>query len=105
MKPSPAQGGSKPGGGGRSRWSRAAACPFQALIIMYRSTLGMFLGGQCRFHPSCSQYALEAYREHDVLRATWLAARRLARCHPLCAGGYDPVPPRAPPDPPGAGLY
>lgn len=62
------------------------------LIRAYQITLGPWLGGRCRFHPSCSEYAIEAYRTHGVLRGTWLAARRLARCHPLGGKGWDPVP-------------
>jgi putative membrane protein insertion efficiency factor len=48
---------------------------------------------RCRFYPSCSAYALEALREHGAGRGTWLAARRLGRCHPWHPGGLDPVPP------------
>jgi putative membrane protein insertion efficiency factor len=48
----------------------------------------------CRFHPSCSQYAEEALAAHGLFSGGWLAARRLCRCGPWCAGGYDPVPPR-----------
>jgi putative membrane protein insertion efficiency factor len=79
----------------KSPLARAAALPFLAAIYAYRFTLGPLLAGNCRFHPSCSQYALDAYREHNPLRATWLTARRLLRCHPLVKGGYDPVPFRA----------
>jgi hypothetical protein len=50
------------------------------------------LGSNCRFHPSCSQYALEAVQMHGAARGAWLAARRVCRCHPWNAGGYDPVP-------------
>ncbi|MDX2116086.1 MAG: membrane protein insertion efficiency factor YidD [Planctomycetota bacterium] len=71
---------------------RLGNLPLVALVWTYRVTLGPLMGGQCRFHPSCSQYALEASRLHSPLRAAWLTVRRLARCHPACRGGYDPVP-------------
>ena len=67
----------------------------QLLILMvraYQATLGPLLGGACRFHPSCSAYAVEAIERHGAARGGWLAAKRLAGCHPLGAGGYDPVP-------------
>ena len=69
--------------------------PFLALIWGYRLTLGALMGGHCRFSPTCSQYALDAYSMHNPLRATWLVVRRLARCHPLGGSGWDPVPPRS----------
>lgn len=68
------------------------ARPFILLIRLYQVTLGPFLGGRCRFHPSCSAYALDAYRLHGPLRGTWLTIRRLSRCHPLGGHGFDPVP-------------
>ena len=71
---------------------RAANLPFVIAIYAYRITLGPLLGGQCRFHPTCSQYALDAYREHGPIRASGLTLKRLARCHPLAKGGFDPVP-------------
>jgi hypothetical protein len=52
-------------------------------------------GPCCRFHPSCSEYAAEAVKRHDIGRAICLIFRRLARCHPFHAGGVDPVPPRS----------
>ncbi|MBX6420324.1 MAG: membrane protein insertion efficiency factor YidD [Nevskia sp.] len=64
-----------------------------ALIRLYQRFLSPLLGPRCRFHPSCSQYAFEAIERHGILRGGGLAARRLARCHPLNPGGYDPVPP------------
>ena len=64
----------------------------RGLIRAYQLTLSPLLGPRCRFYPSCSQYALEAVGQHGALRGSWLALRRLARCHPWHAGGYDPVP-------------
>ena len=75
---------------------RLAILPFKVLIFAYRITLGPWLGGHCRFYPTCSQYALEAYDLHGPFRGTYLTARRLLRCHPLGGKGFDPVP--APPD-------
>lgn len=63
------------------------------LIRLYRLTLSGWLGGQCRFHPSCSHYAEEAIRRHGALRGTGMAAWRIARCGPFTAGGVDHVPP------------
>ncbi|MFL5518783.1 MAG: membrane protein insertion efficiency factor YidD [Gemmatimonadales bacterium] len=62
------------------------------LIRGYQTVLSPLLPPSCRFHPSCSQYALEALTRHGALKGSWLAARRLARCHPFHPGGYDPVP-------------
>lgn len=73
--------------------SRLASIPFILLIRAYQVTLGPFLGGQCRFHPTCSRYAVEAYQTHGPIRGSWLTIRRLVRCHPFSRGGYDPVPP------------
>ena len=68
------------------------------LIRLYQWTVSPLLGPRCRFHPSCSQYALEAIQRFGTLQGGWLAARRLGRCHPWQSGGFDPVPParRAP---------
>jgi putative membrane protein insertion efficiency factor len=71
----------------------AAARVLMALITGYRRFVGPLLSPRCRFAPSCSAYALEAVREHGALRGTWLAARRIGRCHPFHPGGFDPVPP------------
>ena len=63
-----------------------------ALLRAYQFALRPMLGANCRFYPSCSDYAREAIERHGAVRGVWLAARRLGRCHPYHAGGYDPVP-------------
>lgn len=59
----------------------------------YKLTLSPLIGNQCRFQPTCSDYAAQALIDHGPVRGGWLAARRLCRCHPWGASGYDPVPP------------
>lgn len=66
--------------------------PFVLAIRAYQVTLGPLMGGHCRFEPTCSRYALEAYQRHGPLKGTWLTIRRVGRCHPLGGSGYDPVP-------------
>jgi len=63
------------------------------LLKGYRFAISPLYGQVCRYHPTCSAYALEAVQTHGALRGTWLAMRRVARCHPWAAGGLDPVPP------------
>jgi putative membrane protein insertion efficiency factor len=63
------------------------------LIVAYQRLLSARLGRNCRFLPSCSQYAREAIELHGLIRGGYLGMRRLGRCHPLHAGGFDPVPP------------
>ncbi len=63
-----------------------------AVIRGYRYLLSPLLGTHCRFVPSCSEYALQAITEHGCGRGGWLTLRRVARCHPYCEGGFDPVP-------------
>lgn len=62
------------------------------LIRIYQLVLSPVLGSSCRFHPTCSQYALDAIDTHGSIRGTWLAMRRVGRCHPWHPGGHDPVP-------------
>ena len=63
-----------------------------AFIRAYQILLSPLLGNNCRFHPSCSQYTLEAIRKHGSLRGGYLGIRRIIRCNPFNAGGFDPVP-------------
>lgn len=63
-----------------------------SLIRAYQFLLSPWLGNQCRFYPTCSAYAIEAIQLHGGVKGSWLAAKRLGRCHPWCAGGFDPVP-------------
>jgi putative membrane protein insertion efficiency factor len=63
-------------------------------VQLYRWFLSPWLGRQCRFEPTCSAYALEAIEKHGALRGYGLALRRVCRCHPFGAAGYDPVPER-----------
>ncbi len=67
------------------------------LIRVYQVTLSPFLGGHCRYEPTCSMYAIQAVQEHGPWRGSLLSLKRLLRCHPFVKGGYDPVPPRHPP--------
>lgn len=74
-----------------ARWPRRFA---RALIRGYQLTLGPWLGGNCRFYPSCSHYGLEAIEQHGVARGGWLTLKRVCKCHPLHPGGVDLVPAR-----------
>jgi putative membrane protein insertion efficiency factor len=66
---------------------------FLLLVLRaYQYTLRPLLGANCRFYPTCSDYSREAIERYGAARGSWLAARRIARCHPYHAGGYDPVP-------------
>ena len=69
--------------------------PIIWFLKAYRLLISPLYGQVCRYHPSCSAYALEAVTVHGAFKGTWLGARRLSRCHPWASGGYDPVPPRA----------
>ena len=79
----------------------AREAPVQRLLIAcvraYRLLLSPWLGSACRFEPTCSVYALGALQAHGAAAGSYLATRRLLRCHPWCAGGLDPVPAGAPP--------
>jgi putative membrane protein insertion efficiency factor len=74
---------------GRPRSARVVL----GLIGAYRLLLSPLVGGACRYLPSCSAYAEEAVRQHGAARGSWLALKRVARCHPFGGFGFDPVPP------------
>ncbi len=67
-----------------------------ALVRGYQLLFGSWIGPSCRFEPTCSAYAMEALRRHGAAGGAYLAAARIARCHPWCDGGHDPVPPQVP---------
>ena len=71
--------------------SRAAARVMVFCVLAYRVMLGPYLGGQCRFHPTCSQYALDAIGKHGPWRGGLKTVWRLMRCHPFGKGGFDPA--------------
>ncbi|MGB7756079.1 MAG: membrane protein insertion efficiency factor YidD [Salinisphaera sp.] len=73
---------------------RLAVALLQAPILCYRYAISPLIGPRCRFAPTCSEYALTALSRHGPIRGSWLAIRRITRCHPLNEGGFDPVPPR-----------
>ena len=66
------------------------------LVRAYRLLLSPWLGSSCRFEPTCSAYALDALERHGAAAGSYLTLARIVRCHPWCAGGFDPVPVRAP---------
>jgi len=72
--------------------SRFLARPLIGLVRLYRLAISPWLGGNCRYQPTCSTYAIEALQTHGALRGGWLATKRIARCHPWGGSGYDPVP-------------
>jgi uncharacterized protein len=65
-----------------------------AVLRAYQFLISPLYGPVCRYHPSCSTYAVQAVSEYGAIKGSWLGIRRLARCHPWAAGGYDPVPAR-----------
>lgn len=71
---------------------KALSAPFILLILFYRKCISPFTPASCRFTPTCSQYALEAFRKHGPFKGLYLSVRRILRCHPWGGSGYDPVP-------------
>jgi putative membrane protein insertion efficiency factor len=72
-------------------FSKIAVYLFSALIKAYKLLISPILPSSCRFYPSCSEYALDALRKYGLVKGLWLTVKRIARCHPLSDGGYDPV--------------
>jgi putative membrane protein insertion efficiency factor len=62
------------------------------VIRIYQMTLSKVFTGSCRYHPSCSHYTYEAVERYGLVRGSWMGGKRILRCHPFAAGGYDPVP-------------
>lgn len=73
-------------------WKRILAFPFVVLIRFYQLVISPLLGPKCRFTPTCSQYALEAFKKYGPFKGFYLALKRIAKCHPWGGQGYDPVP-------------
>jgi len=71
---------------------RILSLPFILLVKIYQLVISPWLGPKCRFNPSCSHYAIEAFNKHGVFKGFWLTLKRIARCHPWGGSGYDPVP-------------
>lgn len=64
------------------------------LVRGYQYFLSPWVGSNCRFNPTCSNYAIESLQQHGAIKGTWLAIKRVGRCHPWADGGNDPVPPK-----------
>jgi uncharacterized protein len=61
------------------------------LLRFYKAAISPYLGNNCRFTPTCSEYAMQAVEKYGAAKGSWMALRRLLRCNPFCKGGYDPV--------------
>jgi len=79
--------------------------PMHAAILLikgYQKMVSPWLGPRCRFHPTCSNYCIEALKQHGMVHGLWLGMKRICKCHPFHSGGFDPVPQKnksGPPDP------
>lgn len=75
-----------------SLFGKLLAKPLLGLVWLYRYGISPLLGANCRFEPSCSEYAAEALRRYGAFKGGWLTLKRVGRCHPWGGSGYDPVP-------------
>ena len=76
-------------------WKKIVVLPVQFLVLivrLYQKIISPILGQRCRFHPSCSNYCIEALQQHGMVRGLWLGLKRIVKCQPFHSGGYDPVP-------------
>ncbi len=73
-------------------WQQWLAMPLIGLIAIYRYCISPFLGNNCRFYPSCSEYGQQALKEWGLIKGSWLTAKRICKCHPGHPGGCDPIP-------------
>jgi putative membrane protein insertion efficiency factor len=73
-------------------WKQQLSFPFILLIRFYQLVISPWLGPKCRYTPTCSQYALEAFKKYGPFKGFWLALKRISSCHPWGGSGYDPVP-------------
>jgi hypothetical protein len=80
------------GGDFRRRVARIIAWPLLGFVWLYRYTVSPLIGANCRFQPTCSEYARQALHEHGGIKGTWLSLKRISRCHPWGGSGNDPVP-------------
>lgn len=74
-----------------SRLAHASRGGVLLLLAFYKRAVSPWLPSACRFHPTCSEYMMQAVRRYGVRRGVWMGLKRLLRCHPLAEGGYDPV--------------
>jgi hypothetical protein len=75
-----------------ARWKTILSFPFIVLIKLYQWFISPMLGPKCRYTPTCSQYALEAFKKYGPFKGFWLSLKRISSCHPWGGHGYDPVP-------------
>lgn len=62
------------------------------IVRLYQLIISPYLPSSCKFHPTCSQYGIDAFKKHGTIKGIWLTIKRIGRCHPWSSGGYDPVP-------------